>query len=74
MLLIIFLKFFRVGTEVDSRGAPVGIEGLQLLRPIILAAVVVDGDLPKVQLLKECVLFYFVIKKWYLPVSQIGNH
>ena len=48
VLLIIFLEFFRVGTQVDSRRAPVGVEGLELLWPVILPAVVVEGDLPKV--------------------------
>lgn len=57
VLLIIFLEFFRVGTQVDCRRAPVGVEGLQLLRPVILPAVGVQRDLPKVQLLEKGVLF-----------------
>jgi hypothetical protein len=48
MLLIIFLKLFRVSTQINRRRAPVRIKGLQLHGPIILTAVIVDGDLPKV--------------------------
>jgi hypothetical protein len=48
VLLIIFLKLFRISTQINCRGTPVRIKSLQLLRPIILSAVIVDGDLPKV--------------------------
>ena len=71
MLLVILLQFLGVGAQIDSWRAPVRIEALQFIGAVVLPAVVVEGELPKVQLFEKGVLFDFVVEKGDLPVSQI---
>ena len=69
VLLIIFLKSFKVCTKIHSWSAPVGIKGLHFLAAIILPTVRVKRDLPIVKLLIESVFLNLVFEEWHLTVS-----
>ena len=69
VLLIVFLKPFKVCAQIHSWSAPVGIKGLHVLAAIILPTVRVERDLPIVKLLIESVFLNFVFEEWHLTVS-----
>ena len=69
MLLIVFLKPFKVCTQIHCWSAPVGIKGLHVLAAIILATVRVKRDLPIVKLLIESVFLNLVFEEWDLTIS-----
>ncbi len=69
MLLIVFLKSFKVCTKIHSRSTPVGVKGLHVLAAIILPTVRVKWDLPVVKLLIESVFLNLVFEEGDLTVS-----
>jgi hypothetical protein len=71
MLLIVFLKSFKVCTKVHSWSTPVGIKGLHFLAAIILTAVGVKRDLPIVKLLIESVFLNLIFEEWDLTISKV---
>jgi hypothetical protein len=69
VLLIVFLKPFKVCTQIHGWSAPVGIKDLHVHAAIILATIRVKRDLPIVKLLIESVFLNLVFEERHLTVS-----